>query len=204
MDQNIGKMLDNRYEILELVGVGGMAKVYKARCHRLNRLVAVKILRDDLSQDSDFRRRFHDESQAVAMLSHPNIVAVYDVSRSSDLEYIVMELIEGITLKQYMQKKGNKLNFEINYKCRLIDTDEYLVTDGQSLFGFIAGILASNHDVTDIFVDSALKICQNDAESFDAFLNNLETLIKNNDVNCVITSSVAVEEASDTVKKFIA
>lgn len=111
MDQNIGKMLDNRYEIIDLVGVGGMAKVYKARCHRLNRMVAVKILRDDLSQDDDFRRRFHDESQAVAMLSHPNIVAVYDVSRSSDLEYIVMELIEGITLKQYMQKKGNKLNW---------------------------------------------------------------------------------------------
>ena len=111
MDQNIGKMLDNRYEILELIGVGGMAKVYKARCHRLNRLVAVKILRDDLSHDSDFRRRFHDESHAVAMLSHPNIMAVYDVSRSDDLEYIVMELIDGISLKQYMQKKGNKLNW---------------------------------------------------------------------------------------------
>lgn len=111
MDQNIGKLLDNRYELLELIGVGGMAKVYKARCHRLNRLVAVKILRDDLSQDSDFRRRFQDESQAVAMLSHPNIVAVYDVSRSSEMEYIVMELIDGISLKQYMQKKGNKLNW---------------------------------------------------------------------------------------------
>jgi len=111
MDPYIGKMLDNRYEILELIGVGGMAKVYKARCHRLNRLVAVKILRDDLSQDSDFRRRFHDESHAVAMLSHPNIMAVYDVSRSSELEYIVMELIDGISLKQYMQKKGNKLNW---------------------------------------------------------------------------------------------
>ncbi len=111
MDQNIGKLLDNRYELLELIGVGGMAKVYKARCHRLNRLVAVKILRDDLSQDSDFRRRFHDESHAVAMLSHPNIMAVYDVSRSDDLEYIVMELIDGISLKQYMQKKGNKLNW---------------------------------------------------------------------------------------------
>ncbi|MBE6956373.1 MAG: Stk1 family PASTA domain-containing Ser/Thr kinase [Ruminococcaceae bacterium] len=111
MDQNIGKLLDNRYELLELIGVGGMAKVYKARCHRLNRLVAVKILRDDLSQDSDFRRRFYDESQAVAMLSHPNIVAVYDVNRSDDLEYIVMELIDGISLKQYMQKKGNKLNW---------------------------------------------------------------------------------------------
>ena len=111
MDPYIGKLLDNRYEILELIGVGGMARVYKARCHRLNRLVAVKILRDDLAQDAELRRRFHDESQAVAMLSHPNIVAVYDVSRSSDIEYIVMELIDGITLKQYMQKKGNKLNW---------------------------------------------------------------------------------------------
>jgi len=111
MDQYIGKLLDNRYELLELIGSGGMARVYKARCHRLNRLVAVKILREELAQDAEFRRRFHDESQAVAMLSHPNIVAVYDVSRSSQLEYIVMELIDGITLKQYMQKKGNKLNW---------------------------------------------------------------------------------------------
>ena len=111
MDQYIGKLLDNRYEILELIGIGGMARVYKARCHRLNRLVAIKILREDLAQDAEFRRRFHDESQAVAMLSHPNIVAVYDVSRASNLEYIVMELIDGITLKQYMQKKGNQLNW---------------------------------------------------------------------------------------------
>ena len=111
MDQYIGKLLDNRYEILELVGTGGMAKVYKARCHRLNRLVAIKILREDLSQDAEFRRRFHDESQAVAMLSHPNIVAVYDVSRGGDMDYIVMELIDGITLKQYMQKKGAPLNW---------------------------------------------------------------------------------------------
>ncbi|MCI9393342.1 MAG: Stk1 family PASTA domain-containing Ser/Thr kinase [Oscillospiraceae bacterium] len=111
MDPYIGKLLDNRYEILELIGSGGMARVYKARCHRLNRLVAIKILRDELASDAEFRRRFHDESQAVAMLSHPNIVAVYDVSRSSEFEYIVMELIDGITLKQYMQKKGNKLNW---------------------------------------------------------------------------------------------
>ena len=111
MDQYIGKLLDNRYEILERVGTGGMAVVYKARCHRLNRLVAVKILKPELAQDAEFRRRFHDESQAVAMLSHPNIVAVYDVSRSDDLDYIVMELIDGITLKQYMQKKGLPLNW---------------------------------------------------------------------------------------------
>lgn len=111
MDQYIGKLLDNRYEILERLGVGGMAVVYKARCHRLNRLVAVKILKSDLAQDADFRRRFHDESQAVAMLSHPNIVAVYDVSRSDQLDYIVMEMIDGITLKQYMQKKGEPLSW---------------------------------------------------------------------------------------------
>ena len=106
MDQYIGKMLDDRYEILELIGSGGMANVYKARCHRLNRLVAIKILKSDLADNADFRRRFHDESQAVAQLSHANIVSVYDVSTNPDREYIVMELIDGITLKQYMERRG--------------------------------------------------------------------------------------------------
>ena len=106
MDQYIGKMLDDRYEILELIGSGGMANVYKARCHRLNRLVAIKILKSDLADNADFRRRFHDESQAVAQLSHANIVSVYDVSTNADTEYIVMELIDGITLKQYMERRG--------------------------------------------------------------------------------------------------
>ena len=105
-DKFVGQLLDNRYEIIEKIGSGGMAVVYKARCHRLNRLVAIKILKDELSGDADFRRRFRSESQAVAMLSHPNIVAVYDVSRSGNIEYIVMELIEGITLKQYINRKG--------------------------------------------------------------------------------------------------
>ena len=106
MDQYIGKMLDNRYEILERIGTGGMAIVYKAKCHRLNRLVAIKILKSDLAQNEEFRRRFNAESQAVAQLSHPNIVSVYDVSRGGDMEYIVMEMIDGITLKQYMEKRG--------------------------------------------------------------------------------------------------
>ncbi|MGM9522087.1 MAG: Stk1 family PASTA domain-containing Ser/Thr kinase [Oscillospiraceae bacterium] len=105
-DMYIGKFLDNRYEILEKIGSGGMAVVYKARCHRLNRFVAVKILKSDLAQDPDLRRRFHAESQAVAMLSHPNIVSVYDVNHSDNIDYIVMELIEGITLKQYINRKG--------------------------------------------------------------------------------------------------
>ena len=106
MDKYIGRLLDNRYEILEVIGTGGMAVVYKARCHRLNRMVAVKILKDDNLGDEDFRRRFHAESQAVAMLSHPNIVSVYDVSTSIMADYIVMELIEGISLKEYMETRG--------------------------------------------------------------------------------------------------
>lgn len=106
MENYIGRLLDNRYEILEVIGTGGMAVVYKARCHRLNRFVAIKILKDEFSQDAEFRRRFHAESQAVAMLSHPNIVSVYDVSHSDNVDYIVMELIDGISLKQYMEQKG--------------------------------------------------------------------------------------------------
>ena len=105
-DKYIGQMLDERYEILERIGEGGMAIVYKAMCHRLNRYVAIKIMRDEMAADEEFRRRFCAESQAVAMLSHPNIVAVYDVSHSDDIEYIVMELIDGITLKQYMDRRG--------------------------------------------------------------------------------------------------
>lgn len=106
MDKLIGQMLDNRYEILEVIGTGGMAVVYKAKCHRLNRYVAIKVLKDEYAQDEEFRQRFHDESQSVAMLSHPNIVAVYDVSRSGNIDYIVMELIEGITLKEYLARRG--------------------------------------------------------------------------------------------------
>ena len=111
MNQYIGKILDNRYEILDVIGVGGMAVVYKAYCHRLHRFVAIKVLKRDLAADAEFRRRFHEEAQAVAMLSHPNIVSVYDVSKGDDLDYIVMELIDGITLKQYMQKKQGRLNW---------------------------------------------------------------------------------------------
>lgn len=107
MDNLIGKFLDNRYEILEVIGQGGMSVVYRAKCHRLNRMVAVKVLKDEFSEDAEFKNRFQDESLSVAMMSHPNIVSVYDVSKSDDIEYIVMELIDGITLKEYLQKKGH-------------------------------------------------------------------------------------------------
>ena len=106
MDKYIGKILDNRYEIIEVIGVGGMSVVYKARCNRLNRYVALKVLKDEYSADESLRRQFHDESQSVAILSHPNIVSVYDVSHFEDTEYIVMELIDGITLKEYLKRRG--------------------------------------------------------------------------------------------------
>lgn len=105
-DIYVGKFLDQRYEILERIGTGGMAVVYKGLDHRLNRLVAIKILKADMAQNDELRKRFHAEGQAVAMLSHPNIVAVYDVNRKDNVDYIVMELIEGITLKQYINRKG--------------------------------------------------------------------------------------------------
>lgn len=110
MDKNaekyIGKILDGRYEVLELIGTGGMANVYKALCHRLNRYDAIKIMRDDMVTNEELRRRFRAESRAVAMLSHPNIVSVYDVSHSEGIEFIVMELIDGISLKEYLQEQG--------------------------------------------------------------------------------------------------
>nr|WP_297171729.1 Stk1 family PASTA domain-containing Ser/Thr kinase [uncultured Agathobaculum sp.] len=106
MDKYIGKLLGGRYEIIDVVGVGGMAVVYRARCHVLNRYVAVKILKDEYAKDPEIRKRFSIESQAVAKLSHHNIVSVYDVGSENGTDYIVMELIEGITLKEYLQKKG--------------------------------------------------------------------------------------------------
>ena len=106
MESYIGKLLDNRYQLLELIGTGGMSNVYKGKDLRLNRLVAVKTLKSDLAENAEFRRRFRDESLAVAQLSHANIVSVYDVSSFEGIEYIVMELIDGITLKQYMERRG--------------------------------------------------------------------------------------------------
>jgi len=101
-----GTFLQDRYEILEQIGSGGMSDVYKALCHKLNRPVAIKVLKEEFSSDSGFVSKFKMEAQAAARLSHPNIVNIYDVVDEVDLHYIVMELIEGITLKNYIIKKG--------------------------------------------------------------------------------------------------
>ena len=94
-----GRLLGNRYEIIEKIGNGGMATVYKAKCHVLNRYVAIKILRDEFTTDEEFIKRFEVEAQSAASITHPNIVSVYDVGVDGNLHYIVMELIKGKTLK---------------------------------------------------------------------------------------------------------
>ncbi|MBR7133114.1 MAG: Stk1 family PASTA domain-containing Ser/Thr kinase [Clostridia bacterium] len=107
MDKYVGKRLDGRYEIQEIIGVGGMAVVYKARDNQENRTVAVKILKEEFVSNEEFLRRFKNESKAIAMLSHPNIVKVYDVSFGDLIQYIVMEYIEGITLKEFIEREGS-------------------------------------------------------------------------------------------------
>lgn len=101
-----GKLLGNRYEIITKIGAGGMANVYQARCTILNRIVTVKILREELAEDKDFVRRFQMEAQAVASLSHPNIVSIYDVGEEDGLPYLVMEYVEGTNLKEMIRRRG--------------------------------------------------------------------------------------------------
>ena len=102
----IGTMLSGRYEVLKRVGSGGMADVYMAKDHKLNRNVAVKVLKSEYVEDEKFLKKFETEAQAVARLSHPNIVNVYDVGIEDGINYIVMELAEGMTLKEYIRRKG--------------------------------------------------------------------------------------------------
>lgn len=113
MDKYVGKKLDGRYEIQELIGIGGMATVYKAHDIKNNRTVAIKILKDEFSRNGEFIRRFKNESKAIAVLSHPNIVKVYDVSFGDVMQYIVMEYIDGITLKEYLEQQKNKVDWKM-------------------------------------------------------------------------------------------
>ena len=103
----IGMLIADRYEIMEKVGTGGMADVYKSKDHTLNRLVAVKVLKQEFSENANFVSKFRVEAQAAAGLAHPNIVNIYDVGEEKGIYYIVMELVDGITLKNYIEKKGH-------------------------------------------------------------------------------------------------
>ena len=121
MDKYIGKKLDGRYEIQELIGFGGMAVVFKAYDVLENRYVAVKILKEEYLDNEEFRRRFRNESKAIAMLSHPNIVKIYDVNLSDSVQYIVMEYIDGITLKEYIgQQKVVRWKEAIHFTVQIL------------------------------------------------------------------------------------
>jgi hypothetical protein len=131
------------------------------------------------------------------------IIGVKGTGKTKALINLVNNAVEASHGSVVCIEKGVKLRYDVKYQARLIDTNEYFVADAQSLYGFIAGILASNHDVTDLFVDSALKICENDLAAFDKFLCEMEALIAKLNVNIVMTSSIPTEEASETVKKFL-
>ena len=100
----VGRVIGNRYEIIEKIGEGGMATVYKAKCNILKRYVAVKVLRDEFTTDEEFIKRFNTEAQSAASLTHPNIVSIYDVGHEENIYYIVMELVQGKTLKDIIIK----------------------------------------------------------------------------------------------------
>ena len=131
------------------------------------------------------------------------IIGVKGTGKTKALISMVNEAVAGSKGAVICIEKGEKLRYDVKYQARLINTDEYFVDDAQSLFGFVAGIFASNHDVTDLFIDSALKICQNDAEAFDKFLDEMSALVEKLNINVVMTSSLPAENASETVKKFI-
>ena len=131
------------------------------------------------------------------------IIGVKGTGKTKTLISMVNEASEKSKGTVVCIEKGVGLRFDVKYTARLINTNDYLIFDAASLYGFVAGMLASNHDVTDLFIDSALKIANNDMAGFEAFLKGIDELCNKLGVNVVITSSIPVEEASDIVKKYI-
>jgi ABC-type branched-subunit amino acid transport system ATPase component len=131
------------------------------------------------------------------------IIGVKGTGKTKTLINMVNTAVENSRGNVVCIEKGVKLRYDVKYRARLINTEEYQINDAKSLYGFVAGILASNHDVTDLFVDSALKICKNDLESFDTLVADLDNLVEKVGVNLVITSAIPAEEASETVKKYL-
>ena len=131
------------------------------------------------------------------------IIGVKGTGKTKALISMVNEAVEKSNGTVVCIEKGVGLRFDVTYNARLINTNEYLIFDAQALYGFVAGILASNHDVTDLFIDGALKISNNDVAAFEAFLKAVDELTEKMEVNVVMTSSIPTEEASDLVKKYI-
>jgi len=131
------------------------------------------------------------------------IIGVKGTGKTKTLINLVNTAVENSKGDVVCIEKGVKLRYDIKYKARLIDTEEFFVTDAQSLYGFVAGIFASNHDVTDLFIDSAFKICNNNTAEFDVFVEEIAKLSEKVGVNIVMTSSIPLEEATATVSKYL-
>ena len=131
------------------------------------------------------------------------IIGIKGTGKTKTLIKMVDEALERTTGDVVVLEKGEKLRFDIKYQARLVNTDEYYINDAQSLYGFVAGILASNHDVTDLFVDSALKICNNNVAEFEKMVETLDRLLKGLDAKVTFTASLPVEEASETLRKYL-
>ena len=131
------------------------------------------------------------------------IIGVKGTGKTKQLINLVNEAAEATNGVVVCVEKGTGLRFDVKHTVRLINTNEYLVFDAETLAGFVAGILASNHDVTDLFIDSALKIAKNDTNKFDDLVKALDELSEKLGVNIIVTSSIPCEEASDVVKKYL-
>ena len=131
------------------------------------------------------------------------LIGVKGSGKTKTLIEMVNQAVEASEGSVVRIEKGIKLRYDVNYRCRLINVDEYYVFDAGALYGFVAGILASNHDVTDVFIDSALRICNNDRDAFERLLLSLDELADSHKVNIVMTSSLPVEDSDDTIKRYI-
>ena len=131
------------------------------------------------------------------------IIGIKGTGKTKTLIKMVDEALEKTTGDVVVLEKGEKLKFDIKYQARLVNTDEYYINDAQSLYGFVAGILASNHDVTDLFIDATLRICANDVSAFEKMVEEIDILTVKKDVNVVMTASIDENEASDVIKKYI-
>ncbi len=131
------------------------------------------------------------------------IIGIKGTGKTKTMIQMVDAALEKTTGDVVVLEKGEKLRFDIKYQARLVNTDEYFINDAQSLYGFIAGILASNHDVTDLFIDATLRICANDLSAFEKMVEELDILTVKKDVNIIMTASIDEAQASDVVKKYI-
>jgi ABC-type phosphate/phosphonate transport system ATPase subunit len=131
------------------------------------------------------------------------IIGIKGTGKTKTLIKMVDEALEKTTGDVVVLEKGEKLKFDIKYQARLVNTEEYYINDAQSLYGFVAGILASNHDVTDLFIDTTLRICANDVAAFEKMVEEIDILTVKKDVNIVMTASIDENEASDVIKKYV-